>query len=170
MRREWALLELTLVSLYLLMVVGAYVTTAGYGLECPDWPTCQGQLIPPLTTGVLVEYSHRLLTVLTAVFLFWAAYAVWRMPFRVPAMIRAMKFASILLVIQILLGGVVVGTELNALVAAARVSERDRLPHAVRRGQRPLCRVWAVLRQLCHAADRDSRSLPDWRLTFLEQD
>ena len=44
------------------------------------------------------------------------------MPFRVPAMVRAMKFASILLVIQILLGGVVVGTELNALVAAAHLA------------------------------------------------
>jgi len=104
------------------MVVGAYVTTAGYGLECPDWPTCQGQLIPPLTTGVLVEYSHRLLTVLTAILLFSATYAVLRTPFRVPAMVRSMKFASVLLVIQILLGGVVVSTELNALVAAAHLA------------------------------------------------
>jgi len=122
LRNEWVLLQLTLISVYLLMVVGAYVTTAGYGLECPDWPTCQGQLIPPLTTGVLVEYSHRLLTVLTSVLLFAATYAVWRMPFRVPAMVRSMKFASVLLVIQILLGGVVVGTELNALVAAAHLA------------------------------------------------
>src|SRR5438445_11849020 len=104
------------------MVVGAYVTTAGYGLECPDWPTCRGQLIPPLTTGVLVEYSHRLLTVLTAVLLFAATYAVWRMLFRVPALVRAMKFASILLVIQVLLVEVVVVTELTALVASAHVA------------------------------------------------
>src|SRR2546428_12609437 len=104
------------------MVVGAYVTTAGYGLECPDWPTCRGQLIPPLTTGVLVEYSHRLLTVLTTVLLFAATYAVWRMPFRVPAMVREMKFASTLPVIQILLGGGVVGTGLKALVAAAHLA------------------------------------------------
>ncbi len=122
MRSEWALLLLALISVYLLMVVGAYVTTAGYGLECPDWPTCRGQLIPPLTTGVLVEYSHRLLTVLTAVLLFAATYAVWRMPLRVPALLRSMKFASLLLVIQIFLGGVVVSTELNALVAAAHLA------------------------------------------------
>src|SRR5437016_12588378 len=99
------------------MVVGAYVTTAGYGLECPDWPTCRGQLIPPLTTGVLVEYSHRLLTVLTTVLLFAATYAVWSMPFRVPAMVRAMTFVSLILVIQLLLGVVVVARVLDASVA-----------------------------------------------------
>src|SRR5438552_18008355 len=96
------------------MVVGAYVTTAGYGLECPDWPTCRGQLIPPLTTGVLVEYSHRLLTVLTDVLLFAATYEVWRMPLRVPAMVRSIKFVSFLFVITILLARVDVVSVLHA--------------------------------------------------------
>lgn len=122
MRGQARLLLLTLISVYLLMVVGAYVTTAGYGLQCPDWPTCRGQLIPPLTTGVLVEYSHRLLTVLTTILLFAATYSVWRVHPRVNGVLRLMEFASVLLVVQILLGGVVVSTELNALVSTAHLA------------------------------------------------
>jgi len=122
LRRRWILLLLTLFSLYSLIVVGAYVTTAGYGLECPDWPTCQGQLIPPLTTGVLIEYSHRLLTLLAAVFLFVATFTVRGIQPRPGSVVRSMELASLLMVIQILLGGVVVGTGLNAFVAAAHLA------------------------------------------------
>ncbi len=40
------------------------------------------------------------------------------------------------------------------------VPQRHRLHHAVRRSQRPLRRVWPVLRQLRHDASRDAQALP----------
>ena len=44
-----------------LIVVGSIVRTTGSGLACPDWPLCQGHLIPPLQFNVLLEWLHRLI-------------------------------------------------------------------------------------------------------------
>jgi cytochrome c oxidase assembly protein subunit 15 len=36
------LATITLVSTYILMLLGAYTSAIGAGLSCPDWPTCYG--------------------------------------------------------------------------------------------------------------------------------
>jgi len=44
-----------------LIVVGSVVRTTGSGLSCPDWPLCQGRLIPPFQFNVFLEWFHRLI-------------------------------------------------------------------------------------------------------------
>jgi len=51
--------------LYGQAVLGGIVSTSHAGLACPDWPTCEGQWLPPLEGGVALQMFHR-----------WGAYAV----------------------------------------------------------------------------------------------
>ena len=124
MRMRYVLLLLAAASLFTTIVVGAYVTVANYGDACgssvpQDWPTCLGGLFPPLQIAPVMEYTHRLFAALSTLFLLLATVAFWRSQDADKAVRRMVYVAMILLFAQVLLGGVVIAQEEEALLVAA---------------------------------------------------
>lgn len=92
---------------FLLVCVGATVTSTGSALAVPDWPLSYGTLFPRLTGGVLFEHSHRVIAGSVAICLFVLAAWVGRVETR--SWVRRLSvLAAILVVIQAVLGGVTV--------------------------------------------------------------
>ncbi len=69
----------TAVGMFLVVMLGATVTTTGSGKGCGrSWPLCHGQFIPELTLPTVIEYSHRLITGLEGLLMVALAAGVLR--------------------------------------------------------------------------------------------
>ena len=65
LRTPTAFARLTLVALALLWVIvpsGAVVRLTASGLGCPDWPLCDGGVVPAAAGHAMIEYSNRALS------------------------------------------------------------------------------------------------------------
>jgi heme A synthase len=107
---------------YLLIVVGAVVRVTDSGLGCPDWPLCQGHLIPRLELNALIEYSHRLLGAVTSVLIMVTVAAALVTRRREPAVLVPAVLAPLLLALQIPLGAVVVLLELAPMAVLVHLA------------------------------------------------
>ena len=109
----------TAVSVYVLIVLGGIVTSTGSQLACPDWPLCNGQIIPTFTTPVIIEYTHRLWTLVVTTLVIVTAILAWK-TYRWSN--RITKLATLTLVLlwgQVILGMVTVDSGgLPAVVTA----------------------------------------------------
>src|SRR5216117_715674 len=61
-----ALARVSAFFMFGLVVLGSVVRTTGSGLACPDWPLCEGRVIPRLEPHVLIEWFHRLIAMLVS--------------------------------------------------------------------------------------------------------
>ena len=59
----------------LLIAMGGVLCVTQSIRNCPDWPGCYGSIFPPLETGPVLEYTHRVLAALSGLLIISAAVA-----------------------------------------------------------------------------------------------
>lgn len=107
---------------YFLIALGGTVRVSNSGLSCPDWPLCYGRPYAPPEIHALLEESHRYTASIVSVLvialligaLFWARK---ERQILLPAV-----FAVVLLVIQIVLGGLTVIWKLPPTIITAHLA------------------------------------------------
>jgi len=105
-----------LILLIVIVVSGAAVRLSGSGLGCSDWPRCNNaKFIDVSTVHGAIEQTNRLFTGLVTVIVILAVmFARYRVPYRRDLVLLAWGLVAGV-VGQILLGGLLVLTELNPI-------------------------------------------------------
>lgn len=131
-----------------LVAVGGIVRASESGLGCPDWPLCDGRVVPVRDREPWIETSHRWVAGLVSVLVVLVAVWAWRRYRGRRGIVLPAVAAALLVPGQALLGAVVVWLELPgwivgvhflvamaflaATVAAASAAWRDRVAVPVR--------------------------------------
>lgn len=94
---------------FIVIVMGALVTSEDAGLSVPDWPTSYGHILrlPPWVGGIVYEHSHRMIAgatgIFTIVIAFWTLFADRR------HWMKVLGFAALAtIIVQGVLGGITV--------------------------------------------------------------
>ncbi|UFS69529.1 COX15/CtaA family protein [Geomonas sp. RF6] len=95
---------------FILLLWGNLVAGMKAGMACPDWPLCQGRVLPPLQLDVWMEFTHRILAALATLCLILLSRQRLK---SYPGFNKAIPIAALgLITTEIVIGGIVVLLEL----------------------------------------------------------
>ena len=98
------------------MFIGGYISAAGLGLTCPEWPLCPNGIMP--SEEYLIEWVHRLIAATTGVIII-ATMVASLINKNADLKIKfTSSLATALVVTQITLGALVIDTKLHAVLVA----------------------------------------------------
>ena len=106
----------TLIVLYSLMFIGGYISAAGLGLTCPEWPLCPNGVMP--SEEYLIEWIHRTVAATTGVLVISTMVASLINKNADLKIKITSSLATALVITQITLGALVIDTKLHAVLVA----------------------------------------------------
>lgn len=98
------------------MVIGGYISAAGLGLTCPEWPLCPSGVLP--TEEYLIEWTHRLIAATTGALVI-ATMVASLINKNADLKIKVTSsLATVFVITQIILGALVIDLKLQAVLVA----------------------------------------------------
>ena len=98
------------------MFVGGYVSAAGLGLTCPEWPLCPSGVMP--NEEYLIEWIHRFVAATTGTLVIATSVASWINKNAGRKIKFTSTFAATLVITQITLGAMVIDLKLHAVLVS----------------------------------------------------
>ena len=105
-----------MIILYSLMFLGGYISAAGLGLTCPEWPLCPNGVMP--SEEYLIEWTHRLTAATTGTLVIATMVASWINKNSDRKIKITSSLATIFVITQITLGALVIDLKLHAVPVA----------------------------------------------------
>jgi heme A synthase len=101
------------------MFIGGYISSAGLGLTCPEWPLCPNGIMP--NEEYFIEWTHRLIAATTGALIIATTVGSWINKNASRKIKFTSAFASALVVTQITLGALVIDLKLHAVLVSVHL-------------------------------------------------
>ena len=111
------LVWVTAAYVYIVVYTGAYVRHADASMGCVSWPLCNGKIIPPLSGVEGIQFAHRIAAALSVIMIAIMLVAAVRHYKQRKDVYWGSMTAFILIVLQILSGGLTVLTNVNLITS-----------------------------------------------------
>ncbi|HET6517607.1 MAG TPA: COX15/CtaA family protein [Nitrosopumilaceae archaeon] len=109
----------SLIVLYSLMFIGGYVSAAGLGLTCPEWPLCPNGVLPD--DEYFIEWVHRFIAATTGTLVIATTIASWINKNADRKIKLTSSLAAVFVITQITLGAIVIDLKLHAVLVAVHL-------------------------------------------------
>ncbi len=101
------------------MFLGGYISAAGLGLTCPEWPLCPDGIMPG--DDYFIEWLHRLIAATTGTLIIATTVGSWLNKNSNKKIKVTSILAAIFVITQITLGAIVIDTKLHAVLVAVHL-------------------------------------------------
>jgi protoheme IX farnesyltransferase len=115
------LLLATTISVFVLILLGSVFRATTSGGGCPDWPTCFGVITPPAGQSAMLDYLHRLATLVSVVSLGSVSLLAWRRYRGQALIVYPLLSAAALVTVQVGLGAFVSQATGRSWISAAHL-------------------------------------------------